>query len=154
LPLAVTPITLRKHVNPYATGATPPDPSEGLPPRVDVRQMSLLGAGWTLGSLKHLAEGGAASTTWYETVGWLGVMESAGGCPHPALFPSRPGMVFPLYHVLADANEWPGRQVVRVTSNQTLRIEALALRRWAAEETRVLVANLTDEPISVALTGL
>src|SRR5206468_756701 len=45
LPLAVTPITLRRRVNPYATGPSPAAPPGGLPPRVDPRQMSLLGAG-------------------------------------------------------------------------------------------------------------
>ena len=31
--------------------------------------MSLFGAGWTAGSLKYLAEGGAHSLTYYETTG-------------------------------------------------------------------------------------
>jgi D-apionolactonase len=152
LPLAVTPITLRKRVNPYATDAAPSVPSDGLPPRVDVRQMSLIGAGWTLGSLKSLAEGGAASTTWFETIGWLGVMESESGAARPDLFPSRPGMVFPIYHVLADAIEWAAAHVIAATSNQPLQVEALALRADGAK--RVLVANLADEPVSVSVIGL
>jgi hypothetical protein len=152
LPVAVTPITLRKRVNPYATGAAPVSSSEGLLQRVDVRQMSLIGAGWTLGSLKSLAEGGAASTTWYETVGWLGVMESSAGCPRPDLFPSRPGMVYPLYHVLADASERPGCQVVGASSSRPLQVDALALRRDGA--TRILVANLGEDPVSVGVPGL
>ena len=62
---------------------------------VDPRQMSLFGAAWTLGAIKHLAEQGAARATFYETTGWLGVMEEA----RPALrsprgFP-RTGQVFP-----------------------------------------------------------
>lgn len=152
LPIAVTPITLKKRVNPYATGPAPPEPADALPSRVDIRQMSLLGAAWTLGALKSLAEGGAASTTWYETIGWLGVLESESGCPRPDLFPSRPGMTFPLYHTLADANESPGAPVTPATSNRPLTCEALALPTPAG--LRILLANLTDEPTAVLLTGL
>lgn len=150
-PIAVTPLTLRERINSYATGPAPDDPPGGLPPRVDVRQTALLGAGWTLGSLKHLAEGGAASTTWFETVGPLGVIQSEAGPPWPDSFRLRPGMSFPLYHVLADANEWPGARVVEARSNQPLRVEALAFRRGDA--TRILPANLTDEPVVVTVSG-
>ncbi len=152
LPLAVTPITLRKRFNPYATGPTPPDAPGVLPLQVDPRQMSLLGAGWTLGSLKSLAEGGAAVTTWYETVGWLGVMEGEAGCPLPGLFPSRPGMVFPLFHVLADAAECPRAGVVQATSSEPLGVTALALR--SPGSTRVMVANLAGVTTTVTVTGL
>jgi hypothetical protein len=148
-PVLVTPITLRRRVNPYATGPAPPG---GLPARVDPRQMALLGAAWTLGSLKALAEGGASSTTWYETVGWLGVMEAADDCPKPGLFPSRPGMVFPLYHVLADANEWSDATVVASSSNRPLQAEVLAFR--SGQGLRVLLANLQDESVAVAVSGL
>ena len=48
---------------PYASAAPPPVPAGELPPQVDVRQMSLFGAGWTLGSLKYLAESGVSSAT-------------------------------------------------------------------------------------------
>src|SRR5262249_1291876 len=102
LPLSITPITLHKRVNPYATGEAPDPAPDSLPPRVDVRQMSLFGAGWTLGSLHSVAEGRASSVSYYETTGWLGVMETERGSPLPDRFPSLPGAVFPMYHVLAD----------------------------------------------------
>jgi len=56
LPIAVTPITLRKRVNPYATGPTVPVGRDELPNTVDSRTLSLFGAGWTLAALKYLAE--------------------------------------------------------------------------------------------------
>jgi hypothetical protein len=58
LPIAVGPITLRPRFNPNATGPGPETAPGALPPQVDVRQMSLFGAGWTLGSLKALSLGG------------------------------------------------------------------------------------------------
>ena len=111
LPLAITPITLRPRFNPNATAPEPaPAPGE-LPRQVDVRQMSLFGAGWTAGSLKYLCASGAASLTYYETSGWRGVMELASGAPLPERFRSLPGGVFPLYHVLADIGEFAGGEI-------------------------------------------
>lgn len=143
LPLAVTPITLLPRFNPNATAPEPPVGGQ-LPRQVDVRQMSLFGAGWTLGSLKYLCESGAASLTYYETTGWRGVMELEIGAPLPERFRSLPGGVFPLYHVLADVGEFAGGQVIAAVSSEPLRLEGLALRRGAA--TRVLLASLIAAP--------
>jgi hypothetical protein len=151
-PLAVTPITLKPRFNPNATGPEPqPGPGQ-LPSQVDVRQMSLLGAGWTLGSLKYLAESGAASATFYETTGWRGVMATEDGSPLPDVFRAPPGSVFPLYHVLADAGEFAGAEIIRSTSSHSLRVEGLALRE--AGMIRVLLANLSAAHQVVVLRGL
>jgi hypothetical protein len=152
LPIHVTPVTLKARLNPYATGPTPPTPPGELPPQVDVRQMSLFGAGWTLTALKYLAESGVAGVTFYETTGWLGVMEREAGCPLPDQFPSRPGMVFPLFHVLADVNFLTGGRVVPSRSSDPLAFDGLALRR--GDSLRVLLANLTDRPRTVIVAGL
>jgi hypothetical protein len=152
LPLSVTPVTLRKRVNPYATGAPPVVGPGELPPRVDPRQMSLFGAGWTLGSLKALAENGAASATYYETTGWLGVMETEAGCPLPDRFPSIPKMVYPLYHVLADVGEFAGAEVLQAQSSTSLEVDGLVLRQSGV--TRLLLANYTGEPQTVRLQGI
>src|SRR5687768_14979614 len=47
-PVIVSPVTLRPRFNPDATGPDPEPPAGELPAQVDVRQMSLFGAGWTL----------------------------------------------------------------------------------------------------------
>ena len=126
--IAVTPITFRKRVNPYATGPAAPMPPDELPPTVDVRQMSLFGAAWTLGALKYLAESAVRSVTFYETTGLLGVMENTNGSLLPEKFPSKPGMVFPLFHVLADGNEIAGAAVLRCESADPLRFNAMVLQ--------------------------
>ena len=152
LPVAISPVTLMPRHNPYATGAAPePEPGQ-LPPQVDVRQMSLYGAAWTLGSIKYLAEAGAASVTYYETTGWRGVMETEAGSPLPDLFRSIPGAVFPLYHVLADVGEFAGGHVVASRSSAPLRFDGLALQRGA--RTRLLLASFADEPQRVLVSGL
>lgn len=143
LPLGVSPVTLRMRRNPAATGPErAPLPGE-LPAAVDPRQRSLFGAAWTLGSVKHLAEAGVASVTYYETTGWLGVMATADGSLLLARFPARPGEVFPLYHVLADLNEWAGADVVPCRASDGLRVEALLLAR--GDRRRLWVANLTPD---------
>ncbi|MBI1928100.1 hypothetical protein HYR99_28130, partial [Candidatus Poribacteria bacterium] len=152
LPVMVTPITLKPRFNPNATGPEPePLPGE-LPSPVDVRQMSLFGAGWTLGSLKYQAESGVYSTTYYETTGWRGVMETEHGSPVPEKFHSLPGGVFPLYHLLADVGEFAGGDVISTTSNTPLVVDGLAIRKDGV--TRMLLANLTPQRQQVTIYNL
>jgi hypothetical protein len=160
-PLAITPITLKMRFNPNATGPepepAPPAPQRGerwskLPPQVDERQMSLFGAGWTAGSLKYICQSDVQSVTYYETTGWLGVMEREAGSPLPDKFRSLPGAVYPLYHVLADVGEFAGGEVIPMTSSDILRVDGLALRKEG--QRRVVLANLTAEPQQVTIQNL
>ena len=68
--IAVTPVTLQMRFNPNATAPEAELESSQLPSQVDVRQMSLFGAGWTVGSLKYLCESETHSLTYYEN-DWL-----------------------------------------------------------------------------------
>jgi hypothetical protein len=152
LPLAVSPITLQPRFNPNATGPEPePAPGE-LPPQVDVRQMSLFGAGWTAGSVKYIAQGGAFSVTYYETTGWRGVMERENGSPLPDKFQSIAGGVFPLYHVLADVGDFAGGQLISTLSSDPLTIDGLAMVKDG--RTRLLLANFSPEAQRVTIHNL
>ena len=149
LPIAVTPITLKARFNPAVTGPeTELTPGE-MPAQVDVRQMSLFGAGWTVGSLKYLSESGVFSVTYYETTGWRGVMETEDGSLLPEKFLSYPGWVFPMYHVFADVGEFAGAMVVPTTSSDALRLDGIALHKNGT--TRILLANLTSESQQVTV---
>ena len=150
-PVYVSPITFKMRHNPYATAAAPPTPPGQLPSQVDPRQMSLMAAGWTAASIKHIAEAGAAGITYFETTGWRGVMETATGSPVPDKFVSIPGGVYPVYHVLADVGEFGGGQVIASRSADRLAVDGLALRR--GDEVRVLLANLTDQAQRVVVQG-
>ncbi len=145
----VSPVTLRPRFNANATGPGSRRGRGDLPAAVDARQMSLFGAGWTLGSTKYLAEAGADSVTYFETTGWQGVVELEQGAPLPDRFPSRPGQLFPLYHVLADIARWQTAELVRCASSDPLRLIGLAFRQAKAQH--FLAANLTSEPLSVTL---
>jgi hypothetical protein len=143
--LIVTPITLK----PQLYLSDEPKSNE-LPPTVDTRQISLIGAGWTLGSLKSLSESGVQSVTYYETVGWRGIMETERGSPMPQKFPSIPGAVFPLYHVLADVGEFAKGVVIPTTSTAPLRVNCMAVHK--AGMMRVLIANLKRNHQKVRVT--
>ena len=152
LPISVSPVTLRPRFNPNATGPEA-DPEPGkLPSAVDVRQASLFGAAWTVGSLKYLSQAGVRSVTYYETTGWRGVLDLEEGSTVP--FPSVPGGAFPLFHVLIDFGSMSGGEVVPMASSNTMCVDGMAMRKgpWV----RFLMANMTAEPqtVKVSYPGL
>ncbi|HEX5417155.1 MAG TPA: hypothetical protein VFZ25_15935 [Chloroflexota bacterium] len=152
VPLAVSPVTLKMRFNPNATTPEPDPRPDELPSQVDPLQMSLLGAGWTLGSLKYLSESAVASATYFETTGWRGVMETDAGSPAPARFRSVAGGVFPVYHILADVGDFVGGEVVPTRSSAQLLVDGLALQKGGRK--RVLLANLSHETRTVHVSGL
>ena len=125
-----------------------------LPSQVDPRQMSLFGAGWTLGSLKYVCESGVRSVTYFETSGWRGVQETSAGSSEPKLFPSKPNSVFPLYHILAYWGGMKSGEIVPSVSRDPLCVEGAILRQghWV----RFLMANLTaqEQTVRVSHKGL
>ena len=152
LPVHITPVTLKPRFNPDAFDLHSAISVSELPADVDVRQMSLFGACWTLGSLKYLAESGAASTTYFSTVGWKGVLETADGTPLPNTFHSTKGGVFPLYHVFASVGTFAGGQVVCTRSTQPLVVDMLMLR--LGDRMRLVVANFSSREQHVKIPAL
>jgi hypothetical protein len=148
-PLAVGPITLAPRFNPNATGADAPLPDGALPPSVDYRQPSLFAAGWLAGSINVLANAGADALTYFETTGWKGLIERSDHPLRVHAFHSWPGMVFPVYHVLADVAEFSGGDVLPVAVSDPLRVQALALRDGS--RVRLVLANMRDGDATVTL---
>jgi D-apionolactonase len=145
----VSPVTIATRFGPYPGGPSAPG---DLPAAVDVRQASLLGAAWTAGAIAALAVSGAGSATFFETTGWRGVLELAGGPPMPDRFPSVPGQVYPLYHVLADAADWKAGTLRSVALTEPLTVTGFAVEADGA--IGALVVNLTPEPQAVRVSGL
>ena len=148
-PLAVGPVTLSPRFNPNATGPEPELGPGELPSSVDARQPSLFAAGWLAGSINALANAGADAVTYFETTGWRGLIERRGHPLRVAAFHSWPGMVFPVYHVLADVAEFQNGEVLPVSLGDGLRVQALALRD--GRRVRVILANMSDDPVQVQL---
>ncbi|GCE29818.1 hypothetical protein KDA_53020 [Dictyobacter alpinus] len=150
LPLSVGPVTLKPRFNAAAIAPENPQKQNSILASVDPRQRSLFGAGWTVGSLHHLTGTGAHWLTYYETIGWRGLLEQEQDTQPRDYFPSVPGALFPLYHVFADVAEFHHGDLLAVELSNAVAVEALALR----QERRVLclVANLTQARQSILLT--
>jgi len=145
--LAVGPVTFRMPFNPNATGPAPEPAPGALPATVDERQPSLFAAAWTAGSVGRLAREGVASLTYFQTNGWRGVMERSD---HPLRVPgfhSWPGMVFPVWHVLADAMAMRGGDALPLSTGDPLRVDGLAA--ISEGRLRMIVSNLSSEPVTV-----
>jgi hypothetical protein len=155
--LAVGPVTLRPPLAKpsSAAAAQSAEPaSDTLPADVDVRQSRDFTAAWTLGSLKYLAEAGAPSVTYFETVGRKGIMglESGAGQAAPKGASGEKVSTFPVYPVLRELADFAGGEVRQVDSSDELAAVALALQKQ--RESRVLVANLTGRQRSIVVKGL
>jgi hypothetical protein len=134
VPIHVSPVTLRQRGNPYAHD--PKDRVQTNDQKADPRQPSLWAADWTLGSMKHLAEAGAESITYFQTAGHQGII-------------SANGQLYPAGLLLNEVQAFRGAQVIRTESSQPLVCSTLLLtsdtrRCW-------LVANHTDQTITVQL---
>jgi hypothetical protein len=96
--------------------------------------------------MKALAEGGASSTTWYETFGARGLAVEAP--PPLGSAGTAQEIVYPIYHVLRDFTELQGTSILACHSDDPLQVEAIALR--SARGKSILVANM--QPICRTVT--
>jgi D-apionolactonase len=151
-PIVVSAVTLKPPFNQAAVEDEKPIGPGEIPPQVDRRQMSQFAAAWTVGSLGALARAGVASATYYETVGWRGLVEATNGSPLPDIFPSLPGMIFPIYRVFASVADASGARVFESVSNDALIVDGLAFK--VGGRMRLLVANMTPDTRLVRLRGL
>jgi hypothetical protein len=151
LPLIIGPVTLCPQ---WVNGEDPPGgpPPGDFPTYVDPRQGTKFAAAWTLGSIKYLADARAHSVTFFETVGWNGVMDIDDISKRPQGWPSQAGKRFPVYRLFKQIGAFAGGTVRRIDSSQPLTTEAIALFKDGKQ--RVLIANFSDETQIVTLRGL
>lgn len=145
----ISPITLRQRFNVVATSDAPETPENQLPYAVDARQMSLFAAGWTLGSLNALIKGRCDAVTYYETVGWQGVIQGEVEPTKPALFAGRKGDIFPIYHLFAFLNRLQLAQIQFVNTSNPLSFSALNI--LAENHSFLILTNHTNEKIDISI---
>lgn len=142
LPVHVSPVTLRPRV-----GVLNAQPS---PSSADPRQPTSFAAGWTVGSIRHLAESGAASITYYELTGPNGLMHrTSHALPGGAFW--VPGEPYPVLRVLAHACAWRGMALLDVGVSDPGVVEAVAVATAAGTEG--LIANLRPHAVVTTVTG-
>lgn len=106
----------------------------------DPRQQGLFAASWALGALMHCIAAGAASVTFFESIGPAGLMHS------------HKSAVYPLYHVFASVGEMKGSLATICSCTEPERIASIAL--WSDSTLMLLVANLTDTVQQVTIFDL
>ncbi len=132
LPLALTPVTLRPRSDPRPPASRP---AGEAPFTDDPRQPAPAAAAWTLGLIGWAAQAGFSSVTVFELTGPRGLMGE--------------GRPYPLFHALATLGE---AAFALARSRRPERVQAVALQ--AALRTRLLLANVTDDPHPVRIEGL
>ncbi len=139
----VGPVTLKMRWNPNATGkAKEQELSEKLPEYTDLRQLSLYGAVWTLGSFKYLAESQVSAITYFQTCGWAGLM------PHPnESWPSEylvfEKSIYPMYLMVKEILKHKKKSIVPFISSKPTDIDGVAFVDKKGEIT-IVVANFTN----------
>ena len=122
---------------------------QALPLQVDLRQRALLAAAWTLGSVRELTLANVALVTYFETIGWRGLLERESGSRLPA-FPSEPLEAFPLLHVFADLAEVRDAPLLAARTSGPL----TGLAFGTGNASTVLLANLEPATIEVRVGPL
>ncbi len=133
MPVHVSPLTLRRRFNPYAT-----DPADLVVEeiqRTDPRQSEVLASLWTFGAICSLSKGMGSSVTLYQTVGSQGIIDM--GC-----------RAYPVYDTLRMLAPFQGRAVEPLSSSDPLSITAVLL------DNKILaLANMTAREIPVHWNG-
>jgi D-apionolactonase len=143
----ISPVTLKPRFNPNATANI--SENEDLSHQVDVRQMSLFGAGWTLGSIKYLSEAKADSITYYETVGRKGLFMPEKLEMAEINFPSEKAAIFPVYHIFKEILSLNQSKVFKSKSSVPLQFDGLVIGN--NHYLKILLANFTKNEIEVEI---
>lgn len=129
----VSPVTLKRRFNPYATN--PDDLFLDESQKTDSRQKEVLTALWTFESVCSLARGGADAVTYYQALGDQGIMSAAGD-------------PYPVYETLKSFSPYQRKKVEILESSDPLAAQGILL-----DDHMLAVANLCQEMKEVRITG-
>ncbi len=108
---------------------------------IDPRQPSLFCAGWTLGSVKYLAESGVDSITYYETAGRGGIIHGDHQPLSPGDFTAEKGDIYPVYYLFRELLKFKDYSVRTTESSHPHRFSSLLLEDGTGQI--LLLANHT-----------
>lgn len=146
-PIFISPVSLKQRFNVVATSTESEIVPGQLPSSVDPRQRSLFAAAWTLGSIKFIAQAGAQLITYYETVGWKGLIQGEQSPELHDLFPAEANEVFPVYEALKKLSGYS--KIARSVSSHPLTFDGLVL--CSEEKMKFILFNFTADEIEIRL---
>ena len=139
--IRVSPVNIQRRFNASIENYEVPCSSGKFPPQADSRLMSLFGACWTAGSFKYLAESGVSAVTYHETAGERGIMQGIYDTRWSDSFRTKPGMLFPVYHLFKWILSDKTFGIVKSYSSSPLSIEVLALRK--GQQIKIALMNFS-----------
>lgn len=145
----ISPVTLKQRFNVVASGEEPLAPENQLPSQVDERQMSLFAAGWTLGSIASFVRSKADAVTYYEAIGWKGIIQGDAEPEKSNLFPGRSGDVYPVYHLFRFIKNLQPLTVQLCRSNYALKYTGLVFK--GLKENVLVIASHSSEQLGLKI---
>lgn len=125
--IVISPVNIQRRFNANIENYEIPVTGNDLPPQVDCRMMSLLGACWTAGSLKYLCESVVSGITYFETAGERGIIQGEFPSRWPERFESVKDMIFPVYHILYYILKNKDLNVMKSHSSHSMKADILTL---------------------------
>ena len=147
----ISPVNMQRRFNANLENFEHPASGELLPPQVDVRLMTLYGACWSAISLKYLSESGVSGCTYFETTGERGIIQGDYNSRWPEAFPSKAGMVFPVFHIFRYILAHKGLRVMKSQSSNPLQVDSLILTNGTI--IKAIVVNFTEVEQKVVISG-
>ncbi len=151
-PVFVSPVTLQRRFNANSANFETLVGDGSFPSQVDVRQMSLFGAAWTVRSIRNLLYSGATSLTYYETVGERGIFMGDQDSRWPSQFHAGKCMVFPVFHVFRMLLQHKDYRILNSISSHPLQVDGFVLGNEMHGV--AFLSNMTNRDQKVTLDGL
>ena len=151
-PHHIGPIGIGARLNPYGPGPTPnPDNGRVGLAAADPRQRALLGAAWHVGYAAGVAPFGIDTLVLAAPVGPFGLVSTQQANARPWWDDVAEGSAYPLFHVAADLADASGKPRLAIDAPNA----DIAALGWTRDGRRqVILANLSDRPVTLRLAGL
>jgi D-apionolactonase len=150
--ILVSPVNIQRRFNANIENFETLKHHNSMPSQVDMRQMSLFGAGWTAGSLKYLGEAGVKGITFFETTGERGIIQGDFNSRWPEQFKTVKGMIFPVYHLFNWLLKDKSCRLIHTVSSKPLEVDCLALSNDS--RIKLIAVNFTSTNQKLFIHGL
>jgi hypothetical protein len=145
--ICISAVTLKKRFKSGATAAESVLSGQQLPAQADTRQVSLLCAAWTLGSIKYLGEQRVRSVSYYETTGRRGVIHGDYDPLTPTLFHAVRNELYPVWFLFRELLSYKSWEILPSECSDPLAFISMILRK--DYKFLLALANSTGKVITV-----